>query len=58
MNVTSQKDHRNWLTVVLANGQRERIQKIADTRRASKGAVVRQCIDIGLKQIEMAENIL
>jgi len=58
MNVTSQKDHRNWLTVVLANGQRERIQKIADTRRASKGAVVRQCIDLGLERIERAEDIL
>jgi hypothetical protein len=58
MNATSPKDHRNWFTLVLASGQRERIQKIADIRRASSGAVVRQCVDIGLKQIEMAEKIL
>jgi len=49
---------KDWFTLTLADGQREKIARAAELKRTSMGAIVRQCIDVGISRMEKADAIL
>jgi len=51
------KDY-DWFCLTLGEGQREKITKMAEQKRTSRGAIARMCIDIGIARMERAEEIL
>ena len=49
---------KDWFTLTLADGQREKIARAAELKRTSMGAIVRQCVDLGLARMERADSVL
>jgi len=49
---------KDWFTMTLGEGQREKITRVAELKRTSMGAIVRQAIDIGIARMEKADSIL
>ncbi len=49
---------KDWFSLTLGEGQREKITIAAELKRTSMGAIVRQAIDVGLARMEKADTIL
>lgn len=49
---------KDWFTMTLGEGQREKITRAAELKRTSMGAIVRQCIDLGIARMERADSVL
>ncbi len=52
------RSRKDWFSMTLGEGQRGKITRVAEQKRTSMGAIVRQCIDLGLERIENTDAIL